>query len=92
MSDKARLRRVGAIWKPRPLAKHLGSGEISIDGQLQRFIVMRNDRKKSGSRQPDYVLLSSEEPVDDPYERNRQAAPPRDDTGEAELSEDDIPF
>ena len=86
MND-ARLRRVGAIWKPRAGAKHLGSGQVSIDGQLQRFLVLRNDHKKPGSKQPDYVLLSSEEPIEDPYERNRHAAPPRDDT-----PEDDIPF
>jgi hypothetical protein len=94
MSDRGTLRRVGAIWKPKPGAKSLGSGELSIDGMKQPFIVLKNDRKKVGSKQPDYLLVSSDAPVEDAYARDRYATPPRDDAPEREplTDDDDIPF
>ena len=64
------LRRVGALWKPRPGAKSLGSGSVTINGLRQRFIVLRNDRKKDGSNEPDYLLMTSDEPEVDTYARS----------------------
>lgn len=97
MSDErmGRLRRVGVLWKPKPGAKSLGSGSMTINGLRQRFLVLRNDRKTDGSSQPDYVLVSSDEPEVDEYARGHQAAPS---PGEAqaptpfEATLDDIPF
>ena len=61
------LRRVGALWKPKPGSKSLGSGSITVNGQRQRFVVLRNDNKSEGSTQPDYVLMSSDQPEPDTY-------------------------
>lgn len=94
MSDRGKLRRVGAIWKPRAGGKSLGSGTVTINGLRQRFVILKNDRKVDGSRDPDYVLLSSDAPEADEYARDQQA-PARDRTPEPEPSEatdDDIPF
>jgi hypothetical protein len=73
--SEGRLRRVGALWKPKPDAKCLGTGELTINGYKQRFIVLRNDRK-TGSRQPDYVLMSADQPERDTYERQRPGSEP----------------
>lgn len=67
MSERGTLRQVGAIWKPREGAKSLGSGEITVNGLKQRFVIFRNDRKPEGSKAPDYKLMSSDEPVPDDY-------------------------
>lgn len=63
--DGGKLRRVGAIWKPREGAKSKGSGEVSIRGYLQRFVILTNTYKQPGSKQPDYVLMSSDPPERD---------------------------
>lgn len=63
------LRRVGAMWKPKPGAKSLGSGSLSINGLRQRFVIFKNDRKQAGSQQPDYLLMSGDEPEQDVYAR-----------------------
>jgi hypothetical protein len=82
MSDEngRRLQRVGVLWSPRPGAKSLGSGSVTINGLRQRFVIFKNDRKKPGSKDPDYTLMSSEEPEVDEYATKRQpttlAAPP----------------
>jgi hypothetical protein len=68
-----KLRRVGSLWKPKPGGRSLGSGSITIGGQRQRFVILRNDRKQ-GHTQPDYLLMSSEPPEPDPFTR-RHATP-----------------
>ena len=67
MSDqpRGRLRRVGAMWQ-NPGSKTLGSGTVTVNGLRQRFAIFRNDRKQS-DRDPDFVLLSSDEPTVDTY-------------------------
>ena len=85
--SEGRLRRVGSLWKPRPGAKSKGSGSITINGLRQRFVVLVNDRKAEGSRDPDYVLMSSDEPERDEY-ADRQSPSPQ----SVEPPADDIPF
>lgn len=65
------LRRVGALWKPKPGAKSLGSGSMTIAGMKQRFVIFRNDRK-SKDTDPDYLLMAGDEPEVDNYVRSRQ--------------------
>ena len=77
MSDdqqRGPLRRVGALWKPKPGAKSLGSGSITVNGLRQRFVILKNDRKKAGSSDPDYVLMSGDEPEVDQYARQASAS------------------
>ena len=81
----SKLRRVGALWKPKPDAKSKGTGEVTINGQKQRFVVLVNQYKEH-DKQPDYVLMSSDQPEPDEYEQ-REAAPAN--TGNVE---DQIPF
>jgi hypothetical protein len=74
MSDERQrgsLRKVGALWKPKPGSKSLGSGSITVNGLKQRFVILRNDRKNDGSSEPDYLLLSSDEPAKDEYAQRR---------------------
>jgi hypothetical protein len=52
------------------------------------FVVMRNTRQKPGSKEPDYVLLSSDEPEPDPYARGDQTREPEADG----IDDDDVPF
>jgi hypothetical protein len=70
-----RLRRVGALWKPRPGGKSKGSGAITINGLRQRFVILPNSRKQKES-DPDYVLMSSDEPEVDQYARDRRQPRP----------------
>jgi hypothetical protein len=63
------LRRVGALWKPKPGSKAKGSGSISINGLRQTFVILPN-REKANDRAPDYVLMSADEPESDPYARS----------------------
>lgn len=86
MSDE--LRRVGAMWKPKPGSKVLGTGVVAINGFKQRFFVMRNDRKTPGSREPDYRLLSSDAPEPDDYAERPAAVASQ----AAEAEDDSIPF
>jgi hypothetical protein len=72
MSESGRLRRVGAIWRPKPGAKSKGTGSVTINGLRQRFVILSNDRKTEGSRDPDYVLMSSDEPEADTFARERE--------------------
>lgn len=88
MNHGNKLRRVGSLWKPKPGAKSLGSGTMTIKGWRQRFVILRNDRKTEGSKDPDYVLLSSDEPVEDSYTSSRA---PKAEPHEQE-ADDDIPF
>lgn len=74
MSERGKLRRVGSLWKPKPGGKSLGSGSLSINGFRQRFIVLKNDNKTPDSNQPDYVLMSSDEPEVDSYTRDHSVS------------------
>ena len=97
-TDGGRLRRVGALWKPKAGSKSLGSGALTIGTKRQRFIVVKNDRKAEGSREPDYLLLSSDEPETDEYARDRAqgeraaSRPAARDPEPFEATVDDIPF
>jgi len=74
MSDHQRqgkLRRVGALWKPKPGSKSAGSGSITVGGLRQRFVILRNDRKQPGDNQPDYVLMTSDDPEPDTFAAGR---------------------
>lgn len=60
------LRRVGALWKPKPGGKSRGSGSITINGLRQRFVILDNHRKR-GDREPDYVLMAGDDPEVDEF-------------------------
>lgn len=88
MSDEqARLHRVGALWKPRPGSKSKGSGAITINGLRQRFVILPNDRKKSGSREPDYLLMSSDPPEADDFGQRSAPKP-----APFVATDEDVPF
>jgi hypothetical protein len=73
-------------------AKSLGSGRLTINGVSQRFIELTNEYKTNAT-DPDYVLLSSEEPAVDRYERDRDRPSPRAAAPEAvEAAPEEIPF
>jgi hypothetical protein len=74
-SRGGQLRKVGAMWKPKPGAKSLGTGSLTINGLRQRFVVLPNTRKKDGSNEPDYQLMSSDEPEADAYAQRSSSAP-----------------
>lgn len=66
------FRKVGVLWKPKPSGKSLGSGSITIGMLRQRFVILRNERKAKDA-DPDYVLMSGDEPETDTYARDRHA-------------------
>lgn len=74
MTDQQRapLRRVGSLWKPKPGARSKGSGVVTVGTLRQRFVIFVNDRKQKDS-EPDYVLMSSDEPEPDEYVTRRMA-------------------
>ena len=74
MSAGDRLHRVGVMWKPKPGSKAIGTGNVTINGLRQRFAIFRNDRKDKDT-QPDYVLMSSDEPEVDSFARDRESTP-----------------
>lgn len=83
MSETNKLRKVGAMWKPREGSKAKGSGEVTVNGLRQKFVIFTNDYKKS-DREPDYVLMSSNEPEVDSYAvKNSERA---------EVRDADVPF
>jgi hypothetical protein len=74
MADqRAPLRRVGVLWKPKPGSKSLGSGSLTIDRLKQRFVVLHNTRKVKET-DPDYLLMSSDNPEVDTYTRGERPA------------------
>ena len=87
--DRGRLRRVGSMWAPRAGARSLGSGSVTINGLRQRFVVLKNDKRQEGSRQPDYLLMSGDEPEVDQYAHDRHTARR---LAESATSEPDPPF
>ncbi len=78
MAD-GKLRRVGALWKPRQGGKSKGSGSITVNGLRQRFVILPNERKTEGSKEPDYLLMSSDEPEVDNYGSRKSRQPGEDD-------------
>lgn len=86
---EGKLRKVGALWKPKPNAKSKGSGSITINGFKQRFVVLPNKDKVEGSSHPDYVLMSSDEPEVDFYTPRASQ-----DSGSDPIADDDggVPF
>jgi hypothetical protein len=72
MSD---LRRIGALWRPRPGSTVIATGVATIAGMRQRFFVVPNDRKHSEGA-PDFVLLTNTEPG--PAPRRYGPVEPRD--------------
>jgi hypothetical protein len=74
--QRERLRRIGALWKPRPGSKSKGSGAITVNGLRQKFVILVNDRKTAGSAQPDYLLMTADEPEPDPYAQRGPASAP----------------
>jgi hypothetical protein len=87
------LRRVGVLWSPKPGAKSLGSGSITVNGFRQRFVIFRNDRKRN-EKDPDYTLLSGDEPEEDHYAKRTVDDAQRtfDDAKAAPGSDDDVPL
>ena len=67
MSGEEKLHRVGALWKGKEGSKARASGTMTVAGMKQSFAVFVNEKKRPGSNQPDYVLLSREEPETDEY-------------------------
>lgn len=85
MDDKGgQLRRVGALWRPKPGAKSKGFGNLTIGDRRQKFVILPNRDKEPGGSKPDYVLMSSDEPEVDEYARKKGGggAPPAADDGE----------
>ncbi len=95
-TGNSRLRKVGAMWKPRPGSRAKGSGSVTVNGLRQRFIVLVNDHKKEGSREPDFTLMSSDEPEVDEFARelvSRRSGEAQGSTREpGESSDDDGAF
>jgi len=77
------LRKIGAMWKPREGAKSAGSGIVTISGMKQKFVLLKNNFKEKES-QPDYVLMSGDEPETDEWQTKfaEQKTEP----------DDDVPF
>ena len=69
---EAKLRKVGALWKPKAGSRSKGSGSITVNGLRQRFVILENDRKTAGGKEPDYLLMSSDEPEVDQYESRKK--------------------
>jgi|TARA_R110001583_G_scaffold60269_2_gene179128 hypothetical protein len=81
---KPKWRNVGAIWKPKPNARSEGSGELTLNGMTQKFVIFKNEHKTS-EKQPDYKLAATDDPVEAKEYTPRKADP-------APLTEEDIPF
>lgn len=64
--ERPALRRVGALWRPKPGGKSRGTGSLTIRGMKQKFVVLDN-RHKQKDTDPDFVLMSSDDPVPDAY-------------------------
>tara|TARA_R100001086_G_C11726777_1_gene228502 strand:- start:69 stop:305 length:237 start_codon:yes stop_codon:yes gene_type:complete len=78
MSEK--LQKVGAFWKPREGGKSAGTGVITVSGMKQKFVMFKNNFKE-GEKQPDYILMSGDEPEVDEWEAKKKAEP-----------DDEVPF
>jgi hypothetical protein len=49
------LKRIGALWRPKPGGKAALSGTIELLGESLRVVVLKNERKRN-ERDPDYIL------------------------------------
>ena len=56
------LKRIGALWRPKPGGKAALSGTLSLLGEDLRIVVLKNEQKKN-ERDPDYILHRA---LDDP--------------------------
>lgn len=81
-------KRVGSMWKPKPGAKSLGSGSMTINGWKQKFVIFRNDRKTEGTNQPDYQMMAYDPPEEDTYERKGNGG----DRPAKQDDDDSVPF
>jgi len=76
MSQRPALKRIGAAWKGKPGSKALLTGSITVAGKKQRWMLFKND-KKTEEREPDYVILSGQEPEVDDFAQPSQDVPAR---------------
>lgn len=67
--DETKSQKIGAAWNPRTPGKAMCSGSVTVRGWKQRFSLFPNTDKTEGSKQPDYVLVSWDEPEEDSYGR-----------------------
>ncbi len=84
-----KLKKVGAMWRPKPGGKSCGSGSFELKGWKQRFVVLKNTRKVDGSREPDWFLMSGDEP--EPNVRDQRSGDDRRDERDDDRR-DDVPF
>ena len=75
-AQRPALKRIGAAWKGKPNSKALLTGAITVAGKKQRWMLFKND-KKTEDREPDYVILSGQEPEVDDFAQPSQDAPAR---------------
>ena len=68
------LRKIGALWRPKPGGKAALSGSLDFLGESVRIIVLKNE-KKHGDRDPDFVLYRS---IEDEPKPGAGDAPGRD--------------
>jgi hypothetical protein len=66
------LKRIGALWKPKPGGKAALSGVLSLLGEDLRVVVLKNEQKKT-DRDPDYILHRA---LDDEPKKTGGARPP----------------
>jgi hypothetical protein len=48
---------LGALWEKEGKKGKYFSGNVTIEGNRQYFVVFRNDKKTPGSNQPDWNIL-----------------------------------
>ena len=79
-----KLRKVGGFWKnTKEGAKSKGHGALTINGMKQDFVMLTNNYKDKDT-DPDFTLLTSNEPEVDEWATKQDAKPA--------LTADDIPF
>jgi hypothetical protein len=76
-AQRPALKRIGAAWKGKQGSKALLTGSITVAGKKQRWMLFKNDHKPDGSKEPDYVILSGQEPEVDDFAQPSQDAPAR---------------
>ena len=59
--ERQQSNKIGGMWLQEKNGKKFFSGEITVNGVKQRFVVFRNDRKQPGERTPDYNVLAARE-------------------------------
>jgi hypothetical protein len=66
------LKRIGALWRPKPGGKAALSGTIDLLGDSLRVVVLKNERKRN-ERDPDYILHRALDDQGDNGPRPRQS-------------------